>query len=389
MNFISNLIDKVTPEYTELRVGGDTYSVPNPSKVNSHERAVWFLDHITSCARLTEISKKQLIKIINLLVKDTFNPKTYLENIEKLEKCFLKSKKYTLEKATKVFLEHIEGLQKEKKFDVNQTFAVKSGERKWDPLVNLTPIGFAAMRKAPALLNALIKAGGNVNCGERNEFQTCVASPLHLIFVNQYFLQKDIYDEPSMHQLGSYSNHYRSFKLQGKCIDILKQYGCEPNSTCKSNLIDYSWRNYHVYNSKLTPIWIALLELYRGKLDTDTMTSLVQAKADINFQSVSVTPLQYAAIRIDDIGITKILVQLGADLFVTTEEGRTVCDLCKSKPTNPYAFEENEDNFNEKYKYLKEEMKGYKLKAQATLLKFIPVKPLTSIVIEYLCGSFD
>lgn len=421
MSCIANLMDSMTPEYTEVRKGDFYRLIPNPSKVNSYERAVWFVNNLESYGNLPKISEKQLIKIVNLLVKDTFYSKSYLENLEKLEKCFQRSRKYTLEKATNVFLDHIEKLQKEEIFDVNQTFNVKIVEKTF---ANLSPIGFAAMSKSPALLNALIKAGGDVNCGERNSTQQRASSPLHLIFVDSYLHGLDCMDAKYYKYKG---NCYSFDELAIKCIDILKEYQCEPNFICLSPLILHSFfkPNFNYFSFQglcTTPIWIALMRWDYLKKESDkegmtlyenAITSLVQSKANIDFQNKGLTLLQYAIDFIDDIGLTKMLVQLGADLFVTTEKDETLLTLSlkfkKEETRNDYysridflsnslSYEEEVNSIKkynflskEKYHFLSEarekKFQNYKLKTEAELFNFIPVQSLTSIIGEYLWGS--
>lgn len=422
INCISNLIDSITPEYTEVGKGNFFRFIPKPSKVNSHERAVWFVNHLESYGNLPKISEKQLIKIVNLLVKDTFYSKTYLEDLEKLEKCFQRSRKYTIEKATKVFLDHIERLQKEEIFDVNQTFNVKIVEKTFS---HLSPIGFAAMSKSPALLKALIKAGGDVNCGERNSTQQRASSPLHLIFVDSYLHGLNDMDAKYYKYKG---NCYSFDELIIKCIDILKEYQCEPNSICLSPLVLHSFfkPNFNYFSFQglcTTPIWIALMRwnYMKNESDKEGMTlyenaiiSLVQSKANIDFQNKGLTLLQYAVDFIDDIGLTKMFVQLGADLFVTTERDETLLTLSlkfKKKTsridhvtgidpvTRNFRRYEDEVNSIEKYNFLSEKkyhflsearekkFPNYKFKTEAELFNFIPVQSLTSIIGEYLWGS--
>lgn len=386
------------PDYNRVVVGNTIHYVPDPSVIKSHEKAVSFVSNIRSYHRLPEISEKQLVRIINLLVKDTFNSRVYLQQLEKLEKCFEKSKKFTLEKATKIFLSHIQQLQKENIFDVNKPFQIK--QHRDSSISEITPVGFAAMNKAPALLTALIKAGGNVDEGQ---IGSELASPFHLVLLNSDLHENHNDLPPEYLEFVGTSFFYSFPKLQAQCIDVLHQYGCNPNSICKTELIHYRYDSH--IQSETTPLWGAMLKFNRDQPGGEKeLISLVNAKADINFKNNGLTPLQYAVYYMHTLERVEHLVELGADIFTTTDEisfdaleGRkwvnkrvnelTVLDLSRNpnitrgRPLYDYDRETN--------KYLailmEANLPGYQLKTRAQLLTVANLPDvLVNIVMSYL-----
>lgn len=193
-----------------------------------------------------------------------------------IEHCFRKSEEFTLEKASSVFLQFFESVQKQG-FDVNLPLSPN----------DYTALGWATEYRAPAVITALIEAGADVNGGKRH---------------------------PLVHIMGESNVRPKPpYELVEQCFDILVKNGCNPNSL--------------VEKDKVTPLWIAAI---RGD-SHNLIRSLVKAKADVNVKTgnLDATPLQ-AALKcsvdrfdIDDsLPTVKTLVELGADIFAA--DGRKV-----------------------------------------------------------------
>lgn len=279
-----------------------------------------------------------------------FGTSEHLTYLVLLEKCFEKSKKFTFEKATQIFLEHIEGLKK-LQFDINLSMRFYH---------DLTPIEFAAMHKSPALLNAIIKAGSAVNWVTNAGIKF---SPISLVFLNKH--QSDVYISYRPNMLAPFMIFDFS-ELQIKCLDVLLNNGSDPNSLTVPNLcyIEEGLNHFQMY-----PLWHVMMEL-----DSDEnghskkmMKSLVSAKGDINYKNNGLTTLQYAITYKFEDETIKFITELKADLFEKDFKGDTAADLAKKGNSKIY-------------KYLKDEMKQ---KFGDALLEFIKVKALTNIVMDY------
>lgn len=326
----------------------DTTPLPSSDAIKTHKEAIDYLNKI-KYNNLPAITDKQVTKILKLLISEKLTYlkwNNYLKNVEKLEKCFRKSETFTLEKATEIFHSHLEPFNKEE-FDVNQKL----------PGIDLTPVGFAAQNKSPALLNALIQAKADVNCGSKNSQDLQIQSPLHLVFQ----------DSPTHVQARLEMNYsYYTFPdLQTECINVLIQHGCDPNSReigDKSEVI--------FFNIPLT------CAIEHG--NTDQVESLVKAKADINikinrgpFTTSYTTPLHMA---ISQISTLRKLVEFGADFFeMSSRHLETAAGEAKRLT-----------NGNESFQFLSEIMAKRLDDTRVTLLELRFPKVLIDIVLDYL-----
>lgn len=325
----------------------DTTPLPSADAINTHQEAIDYLNKI-KYNNLPAITDKQVTKILKLIVPERL---TYLKwyhqlrNIEKLEKCFRKSETFTLDKATEIFHSHLEPFNKEE-FDVNQKLLS----------IDLTPVGFAAQNKSPALLNALIESKADVNCGSKNSQDLQIHSPLHLVFEDS-----PIHIQTRLEMNYSY---YTFPDLQTECINVLIQHGCDPNSKVlgdKSEVIFFS-----------TPLTGAI---EHG--NTDQVESLVKAKADINikinrgpFTTSYTTPLHMG---ISQISTLRKLVEFGADFFALNSRLMTAAGAAKILT-----------NGNESFQFLCEVMAKRLEESRVTLLELRFPNVLIDIVTDYL-----
>lgn len=368
------------------------YKAPNPAKVHSFESALKFFNSI-NYRKLPQPTEENLINIVKHLVKDEFNVYYHLRAFELLEKGFRKSKEFTTAKILRVFSAHIEKMQREYKFDVNHEINIGNGRM-------LTPIGFAAESYSPALLQALINAGGNVNSAQK---QKGVCSPLHLFFFSSPIHQ---FSPPiPMEWRGPPPIHTYSFPSEkNETLDVLLKNGCDPNLVCDTSLIKLEGEK------KLTPLKIAL------RLDNQgAVKSLIKAKADIYFKTQEgdidgkihygewfvnrinwerygqCNLLQWAVSRYIDVSrynldrnkisfeTIKLLVEEGdPDVFATAERGHYVWEMASCEDLKSYLV-----------KMKKTKFPSYVEKIQVVLLESLRVKPLTNIVVEYLWGHED
>lgn len=368
MNILNNLKDFfVTSNYSCYNDGNTDYKVPNPAKVNSPERALWFLQNIKP-SELPRITENQLIQIVGHVAKTVFKPKTHLEYLEYLEKGLRISGEFTLEKTSRIYREYIESLQKEQKFEINEQFQLN--QKTW-----ITPVGFAALLKAPALLNVLIQSGGNVNCGQRgSEF----SSPFHLIFVKSYEEDSRKYHHYSCLDKRWWHN-YDFSNLTIECINVLKQHQGNPNAICKTKLLQHSnFSDSCIYGHKLTrltsALWIPVTGMINSGFETKEIKALVDAKADLDFRNNGETPLSLVAKNVSMIGLglhlMKFLVESGADVLVSNDE-RWLDEITKRYP--------------DAHEYIKEKLRVRIQKdLQNVLLEVIPVRPLAHIVLGYM-----
>lgn len=290
----------------------DTTPLPSADAINTHQEAIDYLNKI-KYNNLPAITDKQVAKILKLLIPEKLTYlkwNNYLKNIEKLEKCFRKSETFTLDKATEIFHSHLEPFNKEE-FDVNQKL----------PGIDLTPVGFAAQNKSPALLNALIEAKADVNCGSKNSQDLQIHSPLHLLFENS-----PIHIQTRLEMNYSY---YTFPDLQTECINVLIQHGCNPNSKVLGD------DGEHIDNTPLT------CAIEYG--NADQVESLVKAKADINinirrgpFITSYTTPLHMG---ISQISTLRKLVEFGADFFAMSSRLETAASEAKRLTNGKESFQ--------------------------------------------------
>ena len=299
------------------------FLVPNPARVNSPEKALWFASHIDPC-KLPRITEKQLVRIVGYLAKTDFQPNTHFDYLGFLEKGFRTSGKFTLEKTTKIFQEYIEGLQKELAFDVNKQF--KLDKQTW-----ITPLGFGALVKAPSLMNALIKSGAEVNCAQRTYE---ISSPYHLVCVN-YYGRRD-YDN-AINVDKRWLHNYDFSHLKADCINILISHQGDPNSICKTKLVRHvSCYRFDKLTKNTTALWIHLIDIMGSISTNKTLRTLIKANADINSRNNGETPLSFLAKQMNDdkswkFVIMKDLVESGADPLISND-GRWLHEITKDCP---------------------------------------------------------
>lgn len=404
MNFISNLFDRPNLDYVEYKnckpnfLDQTTFWIPTVSRINTWPKAAQFVSEIVQLGydRFPKVSEKQLVKITQLLVRDPFNSKFHLMNLEKLEKCFHLSEEFNLEKAKRIFLTHIKSLQENQKFDVNQILDEQTG---------LMPVGFAAMSKSPALLNALIQAGGLIFCGQAKiedphgvfKLYHEKASPVHLLLEN-YDGHKEIYDghkEINEAFVESILNpkYYQFPQEMLECINILHQGGCDFNSASDSDLLQKSSKDKSVV--KRTPIWQALTRSLSFVNYQLIMKALVNAKADIDsINENGWTPLQCATKNNWDWNDVKFLIELGADLFVEREgyfaylpsNIKITCAKIHLTVLDLYTIfakctAKNARNLEE---IMKNRFPDHQKNVKANVISFIAVNVLADLVLEYL-----
>lgn len=259
------------------------------------------------------------------------------------EKCFRKSTEFNFEKITNLFISYINSI-KENGFDSNGLMGMKIR----------TILGHAVINQLPALVNALIKTGANVNSKAKDRMGTRLPLPIH------YICSRSFYNPPFSQELANHN------------IQILTQNGCDLNtSECPDS----------PFETNRTALWSAARQC-----QVATVISLVKAKADINLIRVhneegDSTPLQAvvsreiwdidssAQILRDQLSTVKTLVNLSADLFIKNHRKQTALSLAKV-----YAKAEIAS-------FLKQSMSIQKIRAK--LGPKLP-KVLINIVMDYL-----
>lgn len=262
---------------------------------------------------------------------------THIWKLLHLEKCFRKSKEFTMDIAIDIFFQHFESIKKQG-FDVN---AVVSGNGN-------TALSWATERTSPAIITALIKAGVTAKC-----VFAPYADPFQRIFSSK-----------------------ESEELVDQSIDILAKSGFDPNV----RLLPMCTNN----ETLVTPLWIA-----SKSHSSHVIRSLVKAKADINIEihhPEGSTALQAALIsdsKFDDdpekLSTVKTLIELGANIFIEKGKGKTVADML------------NKDIHFEKEKvdvFLDNIIFTINAHVELSKLEYFP-KVITNIVFEYLCSPED
>lgn len=309
-------------------------------------------DKITSV--LSEIEKSFVkVKSLELTLIDNWFKFNYFYHHHfhyyvGLERCFQSSVDYTLDKATRIFQNHFESLQKYG-FDVNANQIIvlpESGKIR-------TPLGCAIQKTIPSLVGALINIGANVYNNFKDGDGTIFWSNLNIL-------------------IGDYTAGINDKRT---CLDILLKHGCDPNS-------DKAARG----NWLAEIIAVPMVTAARTR-DNVSIQMLVDSKADIEIlqpannrlEEESTTPL-FAAVAASDFAVSdskristvKLLVDLGANLFGLNSKMQTVVDV---------AIEKKEVEIAD---YLKQSKILFRETIFSSLQDKIVVKAVANIVVEYL-----
>lgn len=336
MNVISKIVDVLTPNYVTDNKHIDWWGCP---RINTSERALTFLE-MTDDGNYTKMSLKQFINTLDLIAKmeitnGLYNGYNYqlprhLRNMGNLERCYRLSSEFSFDKASQVFVEHIEFMQKNRNFKINgvAVSAFNSGDG-----VRITSLGFVSVIKSPALISALIKSGADVNQGLERPY---VASPLHLVF-----LHPKSFEHTAEVEVKDSKTFAKESSMIVECIKVLITLGCNPNTVCN----DFSYcRTPAIYRSRIyrnsrinrsryygiislsshtTPLWWSLTHIFNSYYnDPNSITHaeksvklLIDANADIECENSGFTPLQYVfKHHCLSVLIGRTLIELGADV---------------------------------------------------------------------------
>lgn len=290
-------------------------------------------DEFTSClAEIENLFKETIVAIPTLGISEYIyfyhNQLVYYFGLDYL---FKNSEEYTLDKATKIFQSHFEALQK-KGFDVNGSE---------DGRYNIyTPLGLALDKTMPSLVRALINLGADVNCYLKQSDGT----------VLQHCL-------PNIVTWPAENSQYENQRM---CIDLLLKNGCDPNSEKAMDLLGKTPALTSAVIHRKEP-WIQLLVASKADIDITTSEDEIEA----------ITPLFFAA-TMSKISTVKLLVDLGANLFLLNSKMQSVVDVVKQK--------ENIENAT----YLNQAQILFIEKVFSCLIDSMKVKAVINIVVEYL-----
>ncbi len=242
------------------------------------------------------ISEKKLICLLNTftskgiperkLNRHDFKWVYHLQDLRILERCLRLSCDFSNEKAVSIFYEYIK-FMKTQGFDVNKELLCQ----------DKTPISSAVLYQSPILLSALLQAGAKVNKIRRFNKRMAI------------------------HQLSltPFSNFPKSQELVNQCIQVLIEYGADPNSSTRAIVSRV--------DQKLTPLWWAA---HFG--EEKTVDALVKVGADVNQEtnhlSGDSTPLQAAAYS-GYLKTVKKLIELGANPHQKNSKQETASDLAR------------------------------------------------------------
>lgn len=210
--------------------------------------------------------------------------------IERLGNLYRRATDFSSEKALVIFHDYIV-------FMKTQGFQIDRELR----MLNETPLHSAVLEECPVVLRALLKAGAQVD----------------------RFLGPT--EKQAIHYVSTgFPDSYRQYefphsqKLKNECIQILAEFGANPNALCRS---------IGNFAERLTPLWSAA---HFG--ETQTVEALVKVGADVNQatnqQSGVLTPLQAAAYK-GHLETVKTLISLGADPKKMNTRGLTAADLAR------------------------------------------------------------
>lgn len=301
---------------------------------------------------MTAHKVKSLLKaLISVMENVSIGFDSHIITLINLEKCFRKSETYTYQISLSIFQEHLEQIKKIG-FEIDTLYCktdafTKDGFK--GP--NATFLGIATRRKCPVLVEALIKAGANVNLGRTYSYwspweenrHTC--SPLFLL-IKQHYGDRDL----------SYKDQI-DVSYMDQCVRILTENGCNPNE-CDTNMQPLLRKAISYKNLNLAK-------------------SLVKAKADINLMHPDTIAAGKMISIFENVGPKQmqIVMQLGAELFAND----SVKTILNSPP---------KCNLEHTYCILYNASIAYVRYTEDNLLEFIP-KSLVRIVGEYLNLPLD
>lgn len=411
MNVISKIVDVLTPNYVTDNEHGDWWGCP---RINTSERALKFLN-MTDDGNYTKMSLKQFINTLDLIAKmeitnGFYNGYNYqlprhLRNMGNLERCYRLSSEFSFDKASQVFVEHIEFMQKNRNFKIN---GVASGAFNSGDGVHITSLGFASVIKSPALISSLIKSGADVNKGLKKPH---VASPLHLVFLHpKRFdhaaeLTYSVFVHPKRFEHAKELTDSKTFAKESsmivECIKVLISLGCNPNTICTEfshcRTPDISPSTYRYSNgiislsSYTTPLWWSLTHISNSYYnDPNSITHaeksvklLIDANADIECENSGFTPLQYVfKNHCLSVLVGRTLIGLGADVHKKNGNGTAFemssKQICLLKEKCSYGGKEKEV-----IAYFRDYLQRYYPRLRERLKEKLP-NVLCDIVIEYV-----
>lgn len=300
------------------------------------------VNEILSDVNEPAISERQLIDYLSILKQE--KPPIRIGGIVghfiKLERLFRKSEEFTIGKTAEIFLKFLRSRENHK-IEVNLKLDM-----------GITALGYAFHGNSPALIQAFIQAGADVNCGSRSEENDSIDG-LPLQFLNDHRSTVDS-------------------QLMVDCVDIALKHGCNPNAKIV--------KNYGINTHNYVPLWNVVFSTITK--NEDIIKSLIKGKADVNIEidSETATPL-HALLNNENrkLTVVKILFEEGANLFATDKDGKTVVESAKRIA----GISKSRDDI-EIFVYLNNAVDVLSKEISVALERTIPVKPLVDIIAGYL-----